>query len=308
MHASQAVDAVAVPLPAFASLGFFAAWFATPLLIGHHQRVLVEHRGLKARPGAHIGANLLAGHSRQEIGGGGQDDDRAVDHAGGFANEELAEQRRGVNEVQAPGAAGQEGDGQPNGVFADLPDRLLERIVLLVQAHPSVAVSLDQALDPHEKIGPDGLRAGVSTPNPPGHRGGEKQTNRGQHQQPGQVINFLRPDLDEKEVGPGVGQVGEDRLVGRIGAAIPANERSQVVDGQQNGQGRPFNSPKPSGDLSRINLLPAGVEAGPCGLAVVCRRGDRLVGHCRYFSSGQAGHMQQDTHRGTRLALPMLSM
>jgi hypothetical protein len=37
--------------------------------------MLVEHRGLDARPGAHIGADLLAHQAAENIGRGGQDRD-----------------------------------------------------------------------------------------------------------------------------------------------------------------------------------------------------------------------------------------
>ena len=50
------------------------------------------------------------------------------------------------------------------------------------------------ALDPHEDLGVDGLRAGVAAPQPPGDRGEEEQRQRRDDQQPGEVDEVLRPE------------------------------------------------------------------------------------------------------------------
>src|SRR5690606_2654177 len=58
-HAHLAVDAMPPALEGRADLGL-AARLAPPLLIGDEGGVLVEHRRLEARPGAHVDADLFA--------------------------------------------------------------------------------------------------------------------------------------------------------------------------------------------------------------------------------------------------------
>ena len=43
-----------------------AARLAAPVVVGDEQRVLVEHRALDARPGAHVGADLLAHEAAED--------------------------------------------------------------------------------------------------------------------------------------------------------------------------------------------------------------------------------------------------
>ena len=42
--------------------------FAAPRLVGDGEALVVQHRRLEARPGAHIGADLLARPAGQQIG------------------------------------------------------------------------------------------------------------------------------------------------------------------------------------------------------------------------------------------------
>src|SRR5262249_57895111 len=67
-HASAAVNAVAPALPALALL-VRAALLAAPGAVGDGQRLLVDHRRLEARPGARIGADLLARPAAEQVGG-----------------------------------------------------------------------------------------------------------------------------------------------------------------------------------------------------------------------------------------------
>src|SRR5581483_906299 len=65
--AGAAVDAIAAPLPALA-LVMLASGLSAPAAISHRQGLVVDHGGLEARPRAHVGADLLAGPARQQIG------------------------------------------------------------------------------------------------------------------------------------------------------------------------------------------------------------------------------------------------
>src|SRR6185437_2687641 len=78
-----AVDAMAAPVPGLALL-VRPARLAAIGAIGHAERIGVGHRALDARPGTHIGANLLAHEPAERVGGeseGGNgciDDDRTL--------------------------------------------------------------------------------------------------------------------------------------------------------------------------------------------------------------------------------------
>jgi hypothetical protein len=69
-----------------------------------------------------------------------------------------------------------------------------------VEPHASDAVALDHALDPHEDLGVDGLRAAVAAPQPPGHGGEQEQRQRRQHQQRGEVDQVLRIQQQAEDV------------------------------------------------------------------------------------------------------------
>ena len=56
-----------------------AARLAAVAAIGDGQRLVVDHRRLDARPGAHIGADLLAHQPAQRIGGEGEAGDGGID-------------------------------------------------------------------------------------------------------------------------------------------------------------------------------------------------------------------------------------
>jgi hypothetical protein len=58
---TQAMQSMQSPFPRIkATLGQLAARLAAPVAIGDGDRVLVHHRGLNARPGAGIDADLFA--------------------------------------------------------------------------------------------------------------------------------------------------------------------------------------------------------------------------------------------------------
>ena len=91
-----------------------------------------------------------------------------------------------------------------------------------MQAYAGVAIPFDPAFNQNEQIGPDRLRAGIATPNPP--RGGcEQEKSQTRHdQQARDKINLMRPDFDHKEKEPPMGDINQNCLIGQIEPTIPA--------------------------------------------------------------------------------------
>ena len=104
---------------------------------------------------------------------------------------------------------------------------------LLVAAHAGIAIALDPALDQHEQVGPDRLRAGEAAPQPARQRVRQDQDGRGEHQKPGDQIKVLRPELDEEGVEPSVCEIEQDSLIRCMGSTVPADEWRDVVDRQR---------------------------------------------------------------------------
>jgi hypothetical protein len=125
-----------------------------------------------------------------------------------------------------------------------------------------VAVAIDPALHPHVEVGPHRLRAEIAAPDATGGRGDQEQADTGHDQQAGDVIEFLRPDLDPEKEEPPVRQIDQNRLVGRELAAVPAHPGQQVVDGEREPQNSPFHRPEPALDRFREDRLARLVEPG----------------------------------------------
>ena len=243
------------------------ARLAAPLLVGDDVAVLVEERRLEARPGAHVGAHLLARPAGEQVGRRGEQAEEEVLGEGGVAGQDRPGHGRRVVEVHDPGAAGERGDEQPGRVLRHLLEDLLARDSgALVQTDPRAAVALDPALDPHEQIGPHGLRAGEAAPHAARDAGREEQTERAEQQQSGQVVDFLRPDLDPQEVRAAGRHVDQERLIRHARAAVPADPGAEVVDAEQQDQHRPLDRAEAAADLLGIDLDPIGIERVPLQL------------------------------------------
>ena len=121
-------------------------------------------------------------------------------------------------------------------------------------------VALDPALDGLEQVGPYRLRAEITAPDAARDRVHQKQRHRGEDQQAGEVIDLLRPDLDEEEIEAPVGQVDQHRLVRRIRAAVPAHERQAVIDAERDEQHDPFDAPERAVHPLRIDFPPRLIE------------------------------------------------
>src|SRR5664279_1691964 len=138
----------------------------------------------------------------------------------------------------------------------DLREALqLHRAARGILYHALAAVTFDQTLDGVEQIRPHGLRAKISAPDTSADRIHQKEGNRRDNQQPGKIVDLLRPQLDEEEIETAIGKVYQHRLIGRTQTAIPPHERQQVIDTEAECHQSPFDAAKCSGDALRINLL-----------------------------------------------------
>ncbi len=231
------------------------ARLAAALQIGDVERVFVGERSLDARPGAHIGAHLLAHVASQRIGGEGQDGDGPIGHGRCLEGGKLHHQGRRIGEIEHPGAARPPGDQDPDDVLERLVGDLVQGPGRRIRADALAPVTLDQALHRHEEVGPHRLRAHVAAPHTPGHRVHEEQDEGGQDEQAGDVVEFLRPDLQEEEIEAPRGEVDQHRLAGRIRPAIPAHEGQEIVDAQRDDEHDPLDAAEPPVDALRVDLL-----------------------------------------------------
>ncbi len=257
MDAGQAVHTVAA-----ARLLELAARLAAPAPVGDDERILVEHRALEARPGAHVGADLLAREAGEDVGRRGEQAEKEVHVERGLTREHLPGDGGRVDEVHDPGAARRRGDEQPGRVLGALPRRLGARHGRGVEAHAGVAVALDLALHPQEQVGPNRLRAGEAAPHAAVERGDGEQADGAEDQRAGEEIHLLRPELEPEEVKPRVRHVGQHGLVRRVRPAVPADPGQDVVEAEEEAEHGPFGAPHGPRDALRVHLPVRGVEAG----------------------------------------------
>ena len=145
-----------------------------------------------------------------------------------------------------------------------------------------------------ENVGPDRLRAGIAAPCTANRAGDQEQADTGHDQHPGDEIEFVRPDLDREHVETAVGEIDQNRLVGREGTTVPAQPRGHVVDRERDQHDEPFEAPEWSVDPLVVDLLALLVELFRkrgarrlVRLMPVCRRArfrdrarNRFVGLC----------------------------
>ena len=137
----------------------------------------------------------------------------------------------------------------------------LRRPRILIQSEPLVAVALKEALHRDHQIGPHRLRTGVPAPHAAGDRGDEEQRERCEHEQAGDVVEFLRPDLEEEEIKAPRRKIDQHGLVGKIGATVPANPRHEVVDAKRHRHHDPFGGAEAAMRALGIDLDVGRVEA-----------------------------------------------
>ncbi|MFM2271271.1 MAG: hypothetical protein RL702_336 [Pseudomonadota bacterium] len=288
MHSAQVmqriVDAVPHRTGVLLRLLDTAARFAAPVLVGDDQRLLIQHRGLDARPGAHIDAHLLAHEAAQQEGGGGQHADRGIGHARRLAAPEFAGQGRRVGEIHDPRAAGPEADDQVDRPLDPPLEDLFRPPGRGIEPHLGVAVAIDQPIDVLEQVGPDGLRAGIAAPGPPDRAGDHEQADARHDQHPGHEVEFVRPDLDPEHIEPAVGHIDQHRLVRCIGTAIPADPRGDVIDPQGQDHHQPFEAAEAAVHRFRKDGLTLLVQTCASGLGI-------RVEHFQYHSQEDSSQL-----------------
>ena len=195
---------------------------------------------------------------------------------------ELTHQRWSVVEIQNPGAAGPPGDGQPQRMLDDLFGDALDVPRAGVLAHALAAIAFGETFDGEKQVGPHRLRAEVAAPHASGESIHQEQAERGQDHQSGDVIDFLRPDLDEEKIEPVVFEVDEHRLVRRARSAIPPDKRQEVVDAERDGENDPLDPAERARHALRIDLLARFIQRavfrGRGAPRNECGRGDALPG------------------------------
>ncbi len=220
----------------------------------------IEHGALDARPGAHIGADLLAGETAKRVGRGCEDADEDVGDRWGLEMPELREKLRRVGEIEDERASRRNADEEPGQVRAAEPPRLVERPRRLGELHARVAVALPEPLHEDHQIGPDRLRAGVTAPDAARKRGDEKQRERRQDQDAGDVVEFLRPDFEAEEVKALMGEIEQHGLIGDAGSAPPTQPGQTVIDAQRDNHEDPLDPPEFAVNQLRIDGFAGRVE------------------------------------------------
>src|SRR5450432_3558536 len=99
-------------------------------------------------------------------------------------------------------------------------------------SHTLAPVTLDQTLDGVEQVRPHGLRAEISAPDPSADRIHQKECNGSDNQQPGKIVDLLRPQLDEKEIEPAIWDIDQNCLAWSTQTTVPSDERQQIVDAE----------------------------------------------------------------------------
>ena len=122
------------------------------------------------------------------------------------------------------------------------------------------AVAFRPALDRVEKVGPHGLRAKITAPDPPAEGVHQEESDRSEDQKPSEVIDLLRPQFDKEEIEPAVRKIDQHRLIGRAEAAIPAHKGEKVVEAKASRHQPPFDMAECAGNALRINFLSGHIE------------------------------------------------
>ena len=262
IDAGIAIDAVAKRRLALTLVAILAApaRLTAPIAIGNRDRVLIHHRGLNTRPGAHIDADLFAHEPAKDKGGRGQNADGGVGHGVRLKRDEIDQKRRGVCKVEHPGPASGHRNGEPGDIFGDPKPDFLGIPTRFPEPKPGVSVALNPALNRKKEIGPNGLRAGITAPDPPKRRREEEEAETGHDQKARNKIELVRPDLDPEEEEAPVRHVDQHGLIGECGPAIPPDPGGDVVDPQGHDHNDPFEIAELTGDPFRKNRFAGGVE------------------------------------------------
>jgi hypothetical protein len=132
--------------------------------------------------------------------------------------------------VENEDTAGCKRHEKPDGVLGPLAPCLVQSPRRLVELHAGIAIAFEKALNHEKKVGPYRLRTKISAPDAAEERRHEEEADRGEDQQAGDIVDFLRPYLEAEDVEPSSREIGQHGLIGRAGSAIPPQPGQQIVD------------------------------------------------------------------------------
>jgi hypothetical protein len=104
------------------------------------------------------------------------------------------------------------------------------------------AIAFNPAFNREKEIGPDRLRAEIAAPDAARDRIHQEEGHRGEDEQAGDIIDFLRPNLDEEEIKAPVLKIDEHGLAGRIRAAVETQERQKIINTERQAEQTPFDA------------------------------------------------------------------
>ena len=237
-----------------------SARLSAPVAIGDRDRVGVHHRGLDTRPGTHIDTDLFPHKAPQQKCRGGQDRDGHIGHRSRVERDQIKGQLRCIGKVEHPRPACRHRNPQPKHPFGDAQAQFACAPARVMQSDAGIAVALDPAFDKDEQIGPDRLRAGITTPHTPQSRGKQKQPKPRHDQQTGDEIEFMGPDLDPEEIEPPMRQIDQHRLIRQVGPAVPPQPRGEIIYPQRNGHDTPLKAAEEPVDAARKNRHSRGIK------------------------------------------------
>ena len=138
--------------------------------------------------------------------------------------------------------------------------------------------ALGDLLGPHEDAGPHRLRAGIAAPHATGEDRHGEQAEGGDHQQPGEQREVLRPEGDGEDVELARGQVEPDGLL-----AVPVDPRRGEIQDQQRPAGVEAQPLEKALDLAGVDVLALLVEVELADLRRRCHLDyrDPFFRHCR---------------------------
>ena len=200
------------------------------IVVGHGQRVGVEHHALETCVGAHVFADLFAHETGIAPGGKAVEQDPECFPRAEVGMQRFGRQRLDRGEIADEGEAGPQCNRKPHGVLepaffelVDIPGGFVEFLACEV-------VAFQPFLHPHENFGVHGLRAGIAAPKPSCYCGKQEQRQCRQDQDAGEIYKILRPEHQVEDIELARGQVEQHCL-----PVIPLQPGQAVIErlGQQ---------------------------------------------------------------------------
>src|SRR5204862_7805892 len=129
----------------------------------------------EARVGAHVLADLLAEVAGVAVGSQSVEEDPERLPRAEREAQDLRTEGACRREIRNEGESGPQAHRQPHRLLAAAAGDLAQRPRRCVELDARLAIAFEAALDPHEDLGVDRLRAGEAAPEAPGDGGEEEQ-------------------------------------------------------------------------------------------------------------------------------------